>query len=63
MATWSCSEGEGRICSLNARTLEGIAPFRWPGGKALALVRADGPNQFAIFAQDGQVTLFKLTEG
>jgi tetratricopeptide (TPR) repeat protein len=56
-------EGEGRICSLNARTLEGIAPFRWPGGKALALVRADGPNQFAIFAQDGQVTLFKLTEG
>jgi hypothetical protein len=54
--------GEGRICLFNSRALEGITPFQWPGGDALAIVRADGPNQFAIFGQDGQVTLFKLSE-
>ena len=53
-------EGEGRHCSVSARESESVNSLPWREPKPLALVRAEGPNHFAVFTQDGHIRVFQL---
>lgn len=51
---------EGRICDVNQRGVAGINSFTLLKGRPLAVVRAEGPNQFAVFYDNGTAQLFRI---
>jgi hypothetical protein len=56
------ANNEGRICEVTHRGVTGISTFTLLRGKPFELVRAEGPNQFAVFAEEGKVQVFRLAK-
>ena len=54
------AENEGRLCEVSAKAAPQSSSFAWPGKAPIAVVRADGSNQFAVFSADGKVQVFRL---
>jgi hypothetical protein len=51
---------EGRICDVNQRAVGRISAFTLLEGMPIAVVRAQGPNQFAVFYDNGTAQVFRL---
>lgn len=51
---------EGRICDVNQRGVAGTNSFTLLRGTPIAVVRAEGPNQFAVFMDNGTAQVFRI---
>jgi hypothetical protein len=58
------SANQGRICDVGPAGVKTITEFTFPipPAEPIALVRAGGPNQFALFSKDGKVQLFRVAD-
>jgi tetratricopeptide (TPR) repeat protein len=50
----------GRVFDLDRRGVSSSADFSWEGAWPVALVATNLPNEFAIFTQDGEVTIMAV---
>jgi hypothetical protein len=56
------ASNQGRICDVSSDGVKSITEFTFPIPPLdpIALVRAEGPNQFALFSKDGKVKVFRV---
>jgi tetratricopeptide (TPR) repeat protein len=54
------ANNEGRICEGTQRGISGISSFTLLRGNPIAVVRAEGSSQFAVFTEEGKVHVFRL---
>jgi hypothetical protein len=56
------ASNQGRICDVGPDGVKFITEFTFPIPPldSIALVRAEGPNQFALFSKDGKVQIFRV---
>jgi hypothetical protein len=56
------ASNQGRICDVAPDRIRSIMEFTFPIPPIdpIALVRAEGPNQFALFSKDGKVQIFRV---